>query len=214
MIVLRQCRSGAVAALLTVLTLGTSASLSAQQRIGYVDSRKVLQEMPGRAQVETQMRTGLEQLSLRQKTMVDSLNAMMGAFERDSSALSQADRVARFTLLQQYDARYRDTLQVLEAEAEQQQVAAMQPLFDTIRLALEDLRQSEGYTMIFDIGSQTNQIVAMDRNLDLSDRLLAKIRAMPAGARPATAPTTPTPAATTPPRPPGPVSQPTGARRP
>jgi len=214
MIVLEKIRGSALVAFFTVLTLVASAPLSAQQRIGYVDSRKVLQEMPGRAQAETQMRVGLEQLSLRQKTMVDSLNAMVGEFERDSSALSQTERLARFSVLQQYDARYRDTLQVLEAEAEQQQAAAMQPLFDAIRLALEDLRQTEGYTMIFDIGSQTNQIVAMDRNLDLSERLLAKIRATPAAARPAPAPTTPTPAATTPPRPPGPVSQPTGARRP
>ncbi|MEX2181123.1 MAG: OmpH family outer membrane protein [Gemmatimonadaceae bacterium] len=198
------------AALLTLLAL---APASAQQRFAYVDSRKVLQEMPGRTQAEAQLRAGLEALGVRQRTMVDSLNAMMGAFERDSATLTQPERVARFNVLQMYDGRYRDTLAALEAEAEQQQVAAMQPLFDLIRVALEDLRQSEGYTMIFDIGSQTNQIVAMDRNLDVSDRLLAKIRAMPAAQRPIAppiaAPTTPA----TPQRPPGPVSQPTGVTR-
>jgi Skp family chaperone for outer membrane proteins len=132
----------------------------------------------------------------------------MAAFERDSSSLSQSDRVQRFTAMQLYDGRYRDTLQALEEEAQTQQAEAMQPLFDQIRVALEDLRQAEGYAMIFDIGNQANAIVAMDRNLDLSDKVLLRVRAA-STTRPATPPTTPE--AT---RPPGPVSQPAGARRP
>lgn len=182
----------------------------AAQKVGFVDSRKILQEMPGRPQAEARMRTGLEALSQRQKRMVDSLNVLMAAFERDSAALSQADKVTRFTALQTYDSQYRDTLQVLEEEAQEVQAEAMQPLFDIIKLALEDIRQADGYAMIFDIGNQANAIVAMDKNLDLSDRVLARIRAMPTATAPR--PTNPAPATTTPPT--GPVSQPTGARRP
>jgi outer membrane protein len=188
--------------------LAVGAAPLAAQKIGYVDSRKILQEMPGRTQVENRMRVNLEALSARQKVMVDSLNTMMAAFERDSSSLSQSDRVQRFTAMQLYDGRYRDTLQALEEEAQTQQAEAMQPLFDQIRVALEDLRQAEGYAMIFDIGNQANAIVAMDRNLDLSDKVLLRVRAA-STTRPATPPTTPE--AT---RPPGPVSQPAGARRP
>lgn len=204
-----------VAALLTL-----AASPLAAQRIGYVDSRKILQEMPGRTAVENRIRTGLEALQGRQKVMVDSLNAMMAAFERDSAALPQADKVTRFTAMQQFDARYRDTLEALEAEAQAAQQEAMQPLFDQIRIALEEVRAAEGYSMIFDVGNQANAIVAMDRNLELSDKVLARIRATAGTNRP-----TPAPAATRPPttppasqpaptRPAGPVSQPAGARRP
>ena len=195
---------------LAAALLSVGAAPLAAQKIGYIDSRKVLQEMPGRVAVENRMRVNLEVLSSRQKVMVDSLNVMMAAFERDSSALGQSDKVQRFTAMQMYDGRYRDTLQTLEEEAQSQQAEAMQPLFDQIRVALEDLRQAEGYAMIFDIGNQANAIVAMDRNLDLSDKVLLRVRANTA-ARPATPPTPPTPAAT---RPPGPVSQPAGARRP
>jgi outer membrane protein len=202
-----------VAALLVL-----AASPLAAQRIGYVDSRKILQEMPGRTAVENRIRTGLEALQERQKVMVDSLNTMMAAFERDSAALPQAEKVSRFAVMQQFDSRYRDTLQALETEAQAAQQEAMAPLFDQIRIALEEVRAAEGYTMIFDIGNQTNAIVAMDRNLDLSDKVLAKIRATPAGPRPAPAatrpPTTPPATAPAPTRPAGPVSQPSGARRP
>jgi len=207
--------------LLMAALLTLAASPLAAQRVGYVDSRKILQEMPGRTAVENRIRTGLEGLQGRQKVMVDSLNAMMAAFERDSAALPQADKVTRFTAMQQFDARYRDTLQALEAEAQSAQQEAMQPLFDQIRIALEDVRAAEGYAMIFDIGNQTNAVVAMDRNLDLSDKVIARIRATTGVNRPAPAaapatrpPTSPPATQPAPTRPAGPVSQPSGARRP
>lgn len=178
---------------------------SAQQKFGYVDSRRILQEMPGRAQAEAGFRTQIDALGAREKKMVDSLNAMMSAFERDSAKMTQTERIARFTALQQYDAMYRDTLEALNQEAQQLQADAMAPLFDQIRIALEDVRQAEGLAMIFDLGAQVNPIVAMDKNLDYSDRVLARIRATPAAARQAE------PA---PNRPVGPVSQPTGVRKP
>ncbi|MCE9602433.1 MAG: OmpH family outer membrane protein [Gemmatimonadetes bacterium] len=199
---------GVLAALLLVIA---AAPLQAQARIGYVDSRKILQEMPGRQQVEAKLRTDLEVLGAREKKMIDSLNVMMAAFEKDSAALSAADRTARFTALQKYDAMYRDTLQALQTEAQTMQGEAMQPLFDQIKIALDDVRASDGLSMIFDIGGQANPIVAMDRNLDLSDKVIARLRTMPAtrpvapAARPA-----PAPAA----RPNGPVSAPAGVRRP
>ena len=191
-----------------VLLLVAAAPLAAQQKLGYVDSRKILQEMPGRAQAEAALRTHIEALGAREKRMVDSLNAMMNAFERDSATLTQPQKVTRFTALQQYDAQYRDTIEVLQAEAEQRQQEAMAPLFDQIRIALEDIRREENLAMIFDIGAQVNPIVAMDKNLDLSDRVIARIRTMPT-ARP-TAPSAQRD--TTPPA--GPVSQPAGVRKP
>ena len=199
---------GLFAALLLVIA---AAPLQAQVRIGYVDSRKILQEMPGRQQVEAKLRTDLEVLGAREKKMIDSLNVMMSAFEKDSATLAAADRTARFAALQKYDAMYRDTLQALQTEAQSLQGEAMQPLFDQIKLALDDVRSSDGLARIFDIGGQANPIVAMDRNLDISDKVIARLRTMPA-TRPVAAPTRPAPAPAA--RPNGPVTAPAGVRRP
>lgn len=196
---------GVLAALALLLA---AAPLAAQSKVAYIDSRKVMQEMPGRAQVEARIRTELEALGAREKKMVDSLNAMMTAFQADSAKMTQEQRVTRFTAIQQYDGQYRDTLEALQEEAQQKQAEAMQPLFDLIRLALEDVRQADGLSMIFDLGAQVNPIVAMDTNLDVSDKVIARIRTMPA-ARPVPA-ATPQPAAT---KPPGPVAQPAGVTR-
>jgi outer membrane protein len=188
-----------------------AAPLAAQNKVAYVDSRRILQEMPARTQVESRIRTELATLEARQKRMVDSLQAMMGAFTKDSAKMTADDRNKRFAVMQAYDAQYRDTLQALEAEAQQKQGEMMQPLFDQIRLALEEVRVADGLSMIFDIGAQVNPIVSMDKNLDVSDKVIAKIRTMPAP-RPGTVPTTPAAAPTRPPA--GPVQAPAGVRRP
>lgn len=194
----------AVAALLTI-----AVSPLAAQKVAFVNTSRILQEMPARAQAEAQMRTTLERLQARQQVMVDSLNGMIAAFERDSAGLSQQERISRFQVLQAYDARYRDTLEVLEAESQQAQAAAMQPLFDQIRVALDDVRIAESYVMIIDLAAESNPVVAYDRNLDISDRVLTRIRASNA-ATPANPPAQQQQRPATQ----GPVSQPTGARRP
>ncbi len=195
---------GLLAALLLVLS---AAPLAAQGRIGYVDTRKILQEIPGRQQVEARLQAEIAALGVREKKMADSLNVLLSAFEKDSSKMTPEDRTKRFTLMQQYDAQYRDTLQALQNEAQTKQGEAMQPLFDLIKIALDEVRAADGLAVIFDVGSQSNSIVAMDKNLDVSDKVIARLRT---SARPVAAP-----AATTAPKPApaGPVSQPAGVTR-
>src|SRR5262245_18458095 len=97
-----------------LFALVTAAPLSAQTRVGYVDTRKNLQEMPARAAVESRLRIELEALGAREKKMVDSLNVLVAAFEKDSATLTPQVRTTRFAALQAYDAQYRDTLQALQ----------------------------------------------------------------------------------------------------
>lgn len=200
-----------------LLSVGAASPLAAQ-KIGFVNTARILQEMPARPAAEAQLRVAVEALGARQQVMVDSLNGMLAAFERDSLALPQAEKVARFQAMQAYDARYRDTLEVLEREGQEAQAAVMQPLFDQIRLALDEVRAAEQYAMILDLSREGSQVVSFDRNLDISDRVLTRIRAQSSAARPntpATPPAAQRPApATQRPAAPGPVAQPSGVRRP
>lgn len=202
-------RSRGILAALVVLV--AAAPLSAQIRVGFVDSRKILQEMPARAAVEARLRVELETLGAREKRMIDSLNLMVASFEKDSSTLTPADRTKRFTALQAYDAQYRDTLQALQTEAQERQATAMQPLFDQVKLALDEVRMADGLAFIFDIGAQGNTIVAMDKNLDVSDKVIARLRTTATAPAPRATPPAATPQR---PAPAGPVAAPAGVRKP
>ncbi len=65
-----------------------------------------------------------------------------------------------------------------------------------------------GYTMIFDVGAQGSALVSADKSLDLTDMVLAKLKALgPPKAASATTPTT-TPSRV------GPAPKPAGVTRP
>ena len=102
--------------------------------------------------------------------------------------------------------------QALDIQAQQRQAQLLQPIIDQIKVALEDIRKEEGLTMILDVGSQANPIVAIDKNLNITDKVLVKLRSMPP---PQAAPAAPAAPAVEPPTPPaGPVSAPAGAAKP
>jgi len=71
---------------------------------------------------------------------------------------------------------------------------------------IEAVRAEDNYAMIFDVGSQTSVIVAADKNLDITDKVMARLKAAP---RPAAAPKTGTTPSTLQPKPAG-VSRPPG----
>ena len=89
----------------------------------------------------------------------------------------------------------------------QRQQELVQPIMDMVRRALDEVRAEDGYAMIFDTGSEVNVIVAADKNLDITDRVVAKIRTM----KPAAVQTPQTPQQN---RPAGATPPPTGVRRP
>jgi hypothetical protein len=75
---------------------------------------------------------------------------------------------------------------------------------DQIRGIIEQMRADGGYAMIFDAGSQSGVVVAVDTTLDLTDKVIAKLNA--AGpAKPAAKPAA---------KPPTPSTKPTGVSRP
>jgi outer membrane protein len=56
---------------------------------------------------------------------------------------------------------------------------------EIVRAAIEEIRTEGGYAMIFS-GDQNSPIVAADKNLDLTDRVVARLKT-----KAATAPSTP-----------------------
>ena len=57
----------------------------------------------------------------------------------------------------------------------------MQPILDRVKEAIEDMRVEGGYSMIFN-ADQGSPIVAVDKNLNVTERVLAKLRGTTASA--------------------------------
>ena len=190
----------ASAALVLVAAAGASSAAQTGQRFAYVRSSALLEQAPGRAEAEAQFDRETTGFRAEVKRMTDSLDTMVKAFQKAEPGLSAAARNARTAELQNRQAEYQRRTQALDQRAQQRQAELVQPIYDRVKLAVEDVRVEGGYSFIFN-NDQGSPILAADKNLDITDRVIAKLRASSASApasRPAAAAPTPGSPAPTP----------------
>lgn len=191
----------ASAALLFVTVAAGGASAQSAQKFAYIRSSVLLDQAPGRAEAEAQFdkETGTYQEQIRR--MSDSLNAMASDFDKAQASLTASARETRGKAIQAKQAEYERRTRDLQQKAQQRQAELVQPILDRVKQAIEDLRIEGGYSFVFN-ADQGSSIVAMDKNLDITDRVLAKLRS-------GTVSTAPKPASTG-----APTAAPSGVTRP
>jgi Skp family chaperone for outer membrane proteins len=165
----------------TVLVVGGAVPLAAQspaaQRFAYVDTRIILDAAPGRAEAEAQLQKEAVVWEAEIKKMQEQMNAMITAFQKTSGTMTAAERDKQTSSIQAKQAEFQKRNDDINAEADKRKAEVLQPILDQIKLALEDVRKSSGVDAIFDVG-QNATIVAVDKNLNLSDRVIARLRVL------------------------------------
>jgi outer membrane protein len=184
-----------------VLVTALTGRAEAQQKLAYIQSSILLEQAPGRAAAESLFTRESLPVQEQIKRMSDSLQAMVASFEKRAPSLTAAQRDAQGKEIQAKEAGYQARARDLEAKQNQRQNELVQPILDRIKLAIEDVRVEGGYSFIFNADGQGSPIVALDRNLNMTDRVLAKLRsaagATAAAPKPATGAPTPAPSGVT-----------------
>lgn len=178
-------------ALVVLAASGASASAQAPQKFAYVRTSVLLEQAPGRADAEATFDREAGTFRDQIKRMSDSLNTMVAAYQKSQSTLSASARETRERDLGAKQAEYERRTRELEQRAQTRQQELVQPILDRVKASIEDVRVEGGYTFIFNM-DQGTPILAADKNLDITDRVLMKLRSM---ATTAPRPTTGAPAA-------------------
>jgi outer membrane protein len=169
-------------------------------KIGYINSALLLQEAPGRAEAEAQFDREVGTYRQQLSRMNDSLNALMAAFDRDAPKLDTLTRATRGKAIRDRETEYQDRARGLDSTMQARQAQLVKPIMERVQGVIEAIRAEDGYSLILDVGSpQASIVVAADKRLDLTDRVLARLKSQgPAPAAPAS----------------GAVPQPAGVTRP
>jgi outer membrane protein len=183
--------------------------MSAQQatpvpKFAYVNSAMILDRAPGAADISAVLDKERSANMAKVQKMQDSLNAMIAALQKEQPTLPDSVKTKRTKAIQDKQAEYSQRADEMDQQMQARQNDLVQPIMTQIREVLEKLRQEEGYTFIFDVG-QNGVIVAADKNLDITERVIARLK--PVGVNVTTKPdsaakvpagTKPTPAGITP----------------
>lgn len=176
-----------------------SAQAAATPKFGFINSAAILAEAPGRADAENRFKSEVTAYQAQLQRMSDSLQAMAAAFDKDAPKLDSATRVARAKLIQDREAAYQTRAKDLDEKMQERQAELIRPIMENLQKIIEQVRAEDGYSMIFDVASQTSVIVAADKSLDITPKVLARVKAAPAP-KPAAGPVTPQPAGVTSPK--------------
>jgi len=178
--------SRTVCATLAVLTLifGFSRSTQAQQsapttfRMAFVNTNVLLDNAPGKTQAESTYARETRAYGDQLKKMSDSLNAMFTSYQKQEPTLTATQKETRQKALRDLQQQLQDKQQQLTQQAQQRQTELMAPIMEQVKKVLDDIRTEDGYSMIMTGDPQL--ILSYDKNLDITDRVVARLKTIAA----------------------------------
>lgn len=168
-------------ALALVITAASAAPALAQgaQKIAYIDSKVVMARAPGRQAAEDTFNKEMEASRTQVQKMGDSLQTMIADYQKVQGTLAANIREQREAAIRKKQEDYQTRAGALDQRMQQRQVELVKPIMDQIRKVLDDIRQEDGYAFILDAGADGGGIVAADRNLDITEKVISRLKPVP-----------------------------------
>jgi outer membrane protein len=163
-------------------------------KIAYIRSQVILEQAPGRAAAEKQFEQEMGNYRQQVQRMGDSLNTLIADYTKQEASLTPAVKETRQRTIREKEEQYQRKTQELQQQAQQRQVELVEPIMKQINQIINEIRRADGYAMIFDASSNSGVVVAADTTLDITSRVIERLKTAPpapAAAKPAPGPAKP-----------------------
>jgi outer membrane protein len=181
-----------IRAALTALSFVAVAAGAAQAqqsiRIAYVNTEALMAAAPGKASADSTYTARTQGMMRQLGVLEDSLNKMVAAFQKAEPTLTAAQKESRQTQLQEFYTDMQAKELQFRSDADKLREDLMAPLMESVRKVLEDIRSEDGFALILANDPGASPIVAADKNLDITERVLARLRTISATTRGTTVP--------------------------
>jgi len=163
---------------LAVLTLPMSV-VAQVQKIGYVNSSKILQEFPeaqeAQKKIDAMQKTIQDELEKRQA----ELKAKYEDYQKKESMMNEAAKRAaqdEFSNLQRKYEEFRVEKLGSNSELAKESERLLDPIKEKVIKAIERVAKDDKYTFVFDKTEQVNLLLYGDNNHDLTFKVIDKLR--------------------------------------
>jgi outer membrane protein len=171
----------ALAAFGLLVIAGAAQAQGASIKIGYVNTQALMASAPGRAAAESSYNREMVAFQKQQQVWSDSLRKQVEAYTKAEPMLSAAKKQSEQERLQKLNTDLTNLNTLGEQKLRQRENEVLAPLMEIVRAAIEEIRSEGGYAMIFS-GDENSPIVAADKNLDITDRVVARLKTKAAAA--------------------------------
>jgi len=188
-------RATAIALATTVLS-GVAQAQDGKSctKLGYVNPQALMEAAPGRAAAESLLNKEGQTYQGQLQKLQDSLNKMLADYQKAEPTMTATVKETRQKTLQGMETELQQKNQQFQQQFDARKNEVMAPITDVVKKVLDDIREEGCYAMIIMSEPGQSIIASADKNLDVTDKAVSRLRATKAPAVPTTkagAPSTP-----------------------
>jgi outer membrane protein len=154
-----------------VLAIALTAMACQQNKIGYVDSVKLMDEYQEKIDVEARFKTKADALTKKRDSISQSFQMELQAFQTKAQSMSQKNAQEEYGQLQQRGQFIGQQLQQEEQQLQQVSQVEMDSLVKKVKKEIKDYGKVNGYTYILGGGDGGSVLYGEEAN-DLTDAIL------------------------------------------
>ena len=148
----------------------------APARIAFVNARAALASMPGYAKAESTYVKEAEAAQTEMRRLQASLDSSVADFEQQQAMLSASNRAARRKELETRNEQFQTRGREIQQRLGQRERELLQPMQERLSAIIDGIRAESNYSLIIDLGAQGLGIVTYDKSLDITQRVVARLR--------------------------------------
>lgn len=152
----------------------TAATVHAQ-KFGYINSAALLQEMPEVKEAEANLETLQKQLQARGQKMLEEFQTKYVDLERrhNEGGIAPKDLETEAAKLREMETNITKYEQDMQQQLMDKRDTLLQPILDSVNVAIKDVAEQEGYLYIFDASSGI--LLYADESTDVTEKVKAKL---------------------------------------
>ena len=154
-----------------------NAQLGGGQKIVYVDSEYIMENIPEYGDAQEELNALSEKWQKEVKTIYDKVSEMYSKYQTEMLLLSEDQKRAREQAIVDKEQEAKNLqMQYFGAEGQlyQKRTELIQPIQEKVYTAMKELAQAKNYAFILDLASGTSVLYASDKN-DVSDDVLDQL---------------------------------------
>ncbi len=173
-------RSIRCATMFALIATVMATAAGAQIKIAFVNSQSLMEAAPGRAQATDLLNKEGQTYQTQLQKMQDSINGLYTKYQKDEPTLSAAAKETKQKAIRELETEFQAKQLQFQKAFDDRTKEVMAPITDAVKKVIDDIRSEEGYSIILDNAPGAGNIVSADKNLDITDKVVSRLRATPA----------------------------------
>lgn len=156
---------------LVVLAIALTAMACQQNKIGYVDSVKIMDDYQEKIDVEARFKTKADAMGRKRDSISQAFQMELQQFQSKAKSMSQQSAQEEYAQLQQRGQQIGQRLQQEEQQLQQNSQTQMDSLVKKVKKEIRAYGKANGYTYILGGGEGGSVIYGEDAN-DVTNEIL------------------------------------------